>query len=295
MSEKRGGRRAARHAAAAAAAACPNANRSAATGSSAKPRHPTSQFAEGKAPGLGAATHGSGNWGEGLARTKRVVGGEQVAEGVAGHQRGTRGLIQRAGSRHRPEGVFAGLAEPRAPQGPGHPSTHHQEAISSAGSCRMGGWRAKRAGDAAVALVLRPQGRVSKVICDVTEAMPINGLGAHKPCPLALDCMKACNTARAAKGGLRERSGAKGGEGGEGRLMASPRAASIPVGGRGRSRTRTPPPPESGPTHPGTVAGRAARRAGGGRKGEGGTREDRARGGRGKRKSASICGLRGGE
>ena len=116
------------------------------------------------------------------------------------------------------------------------------------------------------------------VICDVTEAMPINGLGAHKPCPLALDCMKACNTARAAKGGLRERSGAKGGEGGEGRLMASPRAASIPVGGRGRSRTRTPPPPESGPTHPGTVAGRAARRAGGGRKGEGGTREDRARG-----------------
>ena len=160
MSEKRGGRRAARHAAAAAAAACPNANRSAATGSSAKPRHPTSQFAEGKAPGLGAATHGSGNWGEGLARTKRVVGGEQVAEGVAGHQRGTRGLIQRAGSRHRPEGVFAGLAEPRAPQGPGHPSTHHQEAISSAGSCRMGGWRAKRAGDAAVALVLRPQGRV---------------------------------------------------------------------------------------------------------------------------------------
>ena len=118
--------------------------------------------------------------------------------------------------------------------------------------------------------------------------MPINGLGAHKPCPLALDCMKACNTARAAKGGLRERSGAKGGEGGEGRLMASPRAASIPVGGRGRSRTRTPPPPESGPTHPGTVAGRAARRAGGGRKGEGGTREDRARGGRGKRKSASI-------
>ena len=132
-------------------------------------------------------------------------------------------------------------------------------------------------------------------VCDVTEAMPINGLGAHKPCPLALDCMKACNTARAAKGGLRERSGAKGGEGGEGRLMASPRAASIPVGGRGRSRTRTPPPPESGPTHPGTVAGRAARRAGGGRNGEGGTREDRARGGRGKRKSASICGLRGGE
>ena len=55
------------------------------------------------------------------------------------------------------------------------------------------------------------------MICDVTEAMPINGLGAHKPCPLALDCMKACNTARAAKGGLRERSGAKGGEGGEGR------------------------------------------------------------------------------
>ena len=160
-SVKRGGRRVASHAAAAAAAAaCPNANRSAATGSSAKPRHPTSQFAEGKAPGLGAATHGSGNWGEGLARTKRVVGGEQVAEGVAGHQRGTRGLIQRAGSRHRPEGVFAGLAEPRAPQGPGHPSTHHQEAISSAGSCRMGGWRAKRAGDAAVALVLRPQGRV---------------------------------------------------------------------------------------------------------------------------------------
>ena len=52
------------------------------------------------------------------------------------------------------------------------------------------------------------------MICDVTEAMPINGLGAHKPCPLALDCMKACNTARAAKGGLRERSGAKGGEGG---------------------------------------------------------------------------------
>ena len=133
------------------------------------------------------------------------------------------------------------------------------------------------------------------MICDVTEAMPINGLGAHKPCPLALDCMKACNTARAAKGGLRERSGAKGGEGGEGRLMASPRAASTPVGGRGRSRTRTPPPPESGPTHPGTVAWRAARRAGGGRKGEGGTREDRARGGRGKRKSASICGLRGGE
>ena len=104
---------------------------------------------------------------------------------------------------------------------------------------------------------------MKSVICDVTEAMPINGLGAHKPCPLALDCMKACNTARAAKGGLRERSGAKGGEGGEGRLMASPRAASIPVGGRGRSRTRTPPPPESGPTHPGTVAGRAARRAGG--------------------------------
>ena len=125
--------------------------------------------------------------------------------------------------------------------------------------------------------------------------MPINGLVAHKPCPLALNCMKACNTARAAKGGLRERSGAKGGEGGEGRLMASPRAASIPVGGSGRSRTRTPPPPESGPAHPGTVAGRAARRAGGGRKGEGGTREDRARGGWGKRKSASICGLRGGE
>ena len=56
--------------------------------------------------------------------------------------------------------MFAGLVEPRAPQGPGHPSTHHHEAISSAGSCRMGGWRAKRAGDAAVALVLRPQGRV---------------------------------------------------------------------------------------------------------------------------------------
>ena len=103
---------------------------------------------------------GKRDWGEGLARTKRVAGAEQVAEGVAGHQWGTRGLIQRAGSRHRPEGVFAGLAEPRAPQGPGHPSTHHQEAISSAGSCRMGGWRAKRAGDAAVALVLRPQGRV---------------------------------------------------------------------------------------------------------------------------------------
>ena len=144
---------------------------------------------------------------------------------------------------------------PPPESGPTHPGT-------------VAGRAARRAGG----------GRRYNVICDVTEAMPINGLGAHKPCPLALDCMKACNTARAAKGGLRERSGAKGGEGGEGRLMASPRAASIPVGGRGRSRTRTPPPPESGPTHPGTVAGRAARRAGGGRKGEGGTREDRARG-----------------
>ena len=192
---------------------------------------------------------------------------------------------------------------PPPESGPTHPGTVAGRAARRAGGGRKGeggtredrarGGRGKR--KSASICGLRKRSVICDVICDVTEAMPINGLGAHKPCPLALDCMKACNTARAAKGGLRERSGAKGGEGGEGRLMASPRAASIPVGGRGRSRTRTPPPPESGPTHPGTVAGRAARRAGGGRKGEGGTREDRARGGRGKRKSASICGLRGGE